>query len=205
MTLEKCAVPLIYEPKWSLSRAWKGSLCSYRTTHLRKLFCCITLTKYITLPKKRRRNTQHNDTQENDIQHNDTQYERPTGDTQHQRHSAEQHSESSAIMYCHAECHILYIVMLNVIMLSVIRLNVVIQSVFRSNFTPPPPFKAIWSQCYKTLYGRNLQMFVISLNVLTSKPLQAYLKFARKAGAYQSKAPIKGYNLEQASGLTHKH
>ncbi len=41
---------------------------------------------------------------------------------------------------------------------------------------------------YKTFYGRNLQIFIISYNVVPSKPFQPSLVFAGKAGAYPSEA-----------------
>jgi hypothetical protein len=42
-------------------------------------------------------------------------------------------------------------------------------------------------QCYKTMYGRNLGIFVL---FVPGKPLQASLMFAGKAGAYPSEAPF---------------
>ncbi len=35
----------------------------------------------------------------------------------------------------------------------------------------------VWTQCYKTFYGRNLRIFVISLSV---SPLQAFPAYSHK-------------------------
>jgi hypothetical protein len=60
-----------------------------------------------------RHDTQHYDTQHNDIQHNDTQHKGLVCDTHH----------NSALHY--AECRILFIVILGVIMLNATVLSVV--------------------------------------------------------------------------------
>jgi hypothetical protein len=44
---------------------------------------------------------------------------------------------------------------------------------------------------YKTFYGRNLRIFILSKSVFPGQPFQPSLMFAGKAGAYPSEAPLK--------------
>ncbi len=59
----------------------------------------------------------------------------------------------------------------------------------------------IGDQSYKTFYGRNIRIFLISQSVCPFKPI---LTFAGKAGAYTSEAPFRCCSTQgQTSGLTH--
>jgi hypothetical protein len=97
---------------------------------------------------KRRNDTQHNDAQHNNIQHkglicdtqqNNIQHKGLKCDTQHKCNSAL--VSFSMIMICHyveyryAVCRILFMVTLNVIVLSVFMLNVIMLSVVMQNVT----------------------------------------------------------------------
>ncbi len=93
----------------------------------RKLGCHDTQhndTQHIRLTCDTQHNdTQHNEMQHNDMQHNDTEHIRLTCDTQHKWHKAK--ATLSITICCnsaqyHDECHVLFIVMLNVIILIVV-------------------------------------------------------------------------------------
>ncbi len=108
------------------------------------------------------------DTQDNYSQHNYTQHKGLVCDTQHNNalHFAECHN---------AECHVLFIVLLSVVMLNVVapatNLNALtyVQKTFvlKIQGSSGP---MLWlsdvlkvrGQCYKTFYGRNLRMLIIS-------------------------------------------
>ncbi len=60
------------------------------------------------------------------------------------------------------------------------------------------------AQCYRTLYDRNLQMFVVSQSVFLGMAFQPSLKFVSKAAAYPSEATFRCSTLGQALDLTYK-
>ncbi len=60
-------------------------------------------------------------------------------------------------------------------------------------------------QIYKTFYGRNLRIFIISKSVCTCQAFLPSLMFAVKAGAYPSEALFTRATLGKAPGLTYKH
>jgi hypothetical protein len=66
--------------------------------------------------------SRRHDTQHTNIQQNDTEHKGPNSATQHKRRTAKQH--------CYfAECHVLFIDMMNVVMLNVIMLSVFMMNV----------------------------------------------------------------------------
>jgi hypothetical protein len=70
------------------------------------------------------------DTQHNDIQHTDTQHYGLIYDNQHIRYGI-------TTVYHYAECRVLFVVKLNVVMLSVFTLSVIMLSVFTLSIVMP--------------------------------------------------------------------
>ncbi len=63
---------------------------------------------------------------------------------------------------------------------------------YHSIFIALVPRATIWAQCYKTFYGCNLRMFVVSYSVFVlGKSCQPSLMFVGKAGAYPIEEPFR--------------
>jgi hypothetical protein len=62
-------------------------------------------------------------------------------------------------------------------------------------------------QCYKTFYGRNLRIFILSpiFVLVLGNNFQPSLMFSRKDKAFLMGVPFRCSNLELTPGLTHKH
>jgi hypothetical protein len=57
--------------------------------------------------------------------------------------------------------------------------------------------KSLLGLYYKTFFGRNLRIFMISESVFPSKPFQSSLMFVGKAGTYPREASFSFFTLGQ--------
>jgi hypothetical protein len=71
-----------------------------------------------------------------------------------------------------------------------------------NSIVPSPSANVPWGRYYKTFFGRNLRIFIISQSVVPGKPFQPSLVFAGKARAYPSEAPFRCKLLASPTNIT---